>query len=259
MTKIFVIDDSVGACVAVERMLSPQGFDVVWENDAVTALRTVERHAPDLIVCDVILPEIDGFELCQSLRSNPLLDRVPVVLISGEVGEATRARAEESGAATILEKPFEAPALVEVVRETLDQAESLPRETDDDPMAAALRQRLSSELDGLSVLAGRYACIADGDGRVVAAATSVPATLGPNAQKGLQVACRLAKEARRAADRADGPIRLTLEADDRIRIVEGVESDLFLVVELSDVSSLGKARFLLRRLRARLSSMLRVA
>lgn len=258
MAKIFVIDDSVGACVAIERMLTPQGFDVVWEKDAVTALRTVERHAPDLVISDVILPEIDGFELCQSMRSNPLLDRVPVILISGEVNDEIRARAREYGAATIIPKPFDATVLVDAVRETLDRVEAHPAVTRDEPLTTGLRQRLAGELDVFTALRCRFSCIADAEGHVIAAGNPDPSTLmRPSAQRALQNICRLAVDARNAASQPEGPLRLTLELDDGIRIVEMLEGGQLLVVELEDVSVLGKSRYLMRRLRTRLSGILR--
>ena len=260
MSKIFVIDDSVGACVAIERMLTPQGFDVVWEKDAVTALRTIERHAPDLVICDIVLPEIDGFELCQSLRSNPLLDRVPVVLISGEVSDKTRERARACDAAAIVEKPFDVTTLVETVRNTLDGVVAASSDalepTDEDMVPEALRQRLISELDGFAEIRCRLTCIANAEGSVIACNNPDSSALPPKAQRDLRSLCRLATDALHNMREGSRSLRLTVELEDRVRLVEALEGGWLLVIEVEDLSNLGKARFLMRRLRPRLVSML---
>lgn len=256
MSKVFVIDDSVSVCVAIERMLGEHGFDVVWERDAVTALSTVEKHVPDLIICDLVLPEIDGYEICRSLRANPLLGRVPVVLISGAVDEDVRMRARDADAAAIIAKPFTADRLVDTVQSVLSALE--PSMFHGGPRArpTLLYERMAAELERFAVLGCRYCCVLDTDAEVVAATGAAkPGVIGTDTARELRGLAALVADA--DSESGDAPLtRLTLEREGGVLIVDPLDKGYLLVVSLADARLLGKARFVTRRLRSWLTRLL---
>jgi CheY-like chemotaxis protein/predicted regulator of Ras-like GTPase activity (Roadblock/LC7/MglB family) len=113
MTKVLVVDDSLSVRKVVERALAGRRIDVVEAASGSVALELIERESPDLIVCDVIMPDQDGCDICAFVKSHPRLARTPVLLMSGIVSDSVRERAARVGADDILLKPFAAADLVE--------------------------------------------------------------------------------------------------------------------------------------------------
>ena len=113
MTKVLVVDDSLSVRKVVERALAGRRIDVVQAASGSVALELIERESPDVIVCDVIMPDHDGCDICAFVKSHPRLGRTPVLLMSGVVDDSVRERAAHVGADDILLKPFAADDLVE--------------------------------------------------------------------------------------------------------------------------------------------------
>src|SRR5262245_31767743 len=113
MPKVLVVDDSRSVRKVVERALAGRRIDVVEAASGSVALELIQRESPDLIVCDVIMPDQGGCEICAFVKSHPQLARTPVLLMSGIVDDAVRERAARVGADDILFKPFGAGDLVE--------------------------------------------------------------------------------------------------------------------------------------------------
>jgi CheY-like chemotaxis protein/predicted regulator of Ras-like GTPase activity (Roadblock/LC7/MglB family) len=113
MTKVLVVDDSLSVRKVVERALAGRRIDVVQAASGSVALELIERESPDVIVCDVIMPDQDGCDICAFVKRHPRLGRTPVLLMSGIVDDSVRERAARVGADDILLKPFAADDLVE--------------------------------------------------------------------------------------------------------------------------------------------------
>jgi CheY-like chemotaxis protein/predicted regulator of Ras-like GTPase activity (Roadblock/LC7/MglB family) len=113
MTKVLVVDDSLSVRKVVERALAGRRIDVVEAASGSVALELIERESPDVIVCDVIMPDQDGCDICAFVKNHPRLGRTPVLLMSGIVDDGVRERAARVGADDILLKPFTADDLVE--------------------------------------------------------------------------------------------------------------------------------------------------
>ena len=113
MTKVLVVDDSLSVRKVVERALTGRRIDVVQAASGSVALELIERESPDVIVCDVIMPDQDGCDICAFVKNHPRLGRTPVLLMSGIVDDSVRERAARVGADDILLKPFAADDLVE--------------------------------------------------------------------------------------------------------------------------------------------------
>lgn len=80
--KILVVDDEPGTLTFLERVLRKQGYDVVTAVDGLDALVKVRREPPDLVVLDVMMPEINGYDVCFQLRFNRDFEQIPILLIT---------------------------------------------------------------------------------------------------------------------------------------------------------------------------------
>jgi CheY-like chemotaxis protein/predicted regulator of Ras-like GTPase activity (Roadblock/LC7/MglB family) len=112
MSKVLVVDDSLSVRKVVERALAGRQIDVVCAASGSEALERLERDAPDVVVCDVVMPDRDGYEICEFIKSHPRLAHTPVLLMSGIVNDEVRARAAQAKSAGILAKPFAADDLL---------------------------------------------------------------------------------------------------------------------------------------------------
>ncbi|HEU5192195.1 MAG TPA: response regulator [Methylomirabilota bacterium] len=119
MAKVLVVDDSLSVRKVVERALVARQLEVVSAASGNEAIAQIERELPDLVVCDVVMPDRDGYEICRFVKSHPKLGRVPVLLISGIVNGTVLEQAAEARSDDVLRKPFEAAELVRKVSELL--------------------------------------------------------------------------------------------------------------------------------------------
>ena len=112
MPKVLVIDDSISVRKVVERALAGKQVDVVCAASGSEALECLERDAPDVIVCDVVMPDRDGYEICEFVKKHPRLGEIPVLLMSGIVNDEVRQRAARARSEGVLAKPFAAEDLL---------------------------------------------------------------------------------------------------------------------------------------------------
>lgn len=119
MAKVLVVDDSLSVRKVVERALVARQLEVVSAASGNEAIAQLEREQPDLVVCDVVMPDRDGYDICRFVKGHPRLGRVPVLLISGIVNNAVLEQAAEARSDDVLRKPFEAAELVRKVSELL--------------------------------------------------------------------------------------------------------------------------------------------
>jgi CheY-like chemotaxis protein/predicted regulator of Ras-like GTPase activity (Roadblock/LC7/MglB family) len=112
MAKVLVVDDSLSVRKVVERALIGRQIEVVCAATGGEALERIERDEPDVIVCDVVMPDKDGYEICEFVKRHPRLSRTPVLLMSGIVNDDVRARAARVQSADVLSKPFAAEDLL---------------------------------------------------------------------------------------------------------------------------------------------------
>jgi two-component system response regulator MprA len=127
--RILVVDDDVAITHALRRALSFAGYSVEIAHDGEAGLRHVRDSTPDLVILDVLMPGVDGFEFCRRLRSG---DDTPVLMLTARDEVADRVRGLDAGADDYLVKPFAADELLARVRALLRRRE--PRD-----LAATLR------------------------------------------------------------------------------------------------------------------------
>jgi len=112
---IACIDDSPTVLQAIRSFLDDRSFSVLMIDNPVKALMQIVRSKPDLILLDVTMPNLDGYELCSLLRKHPHFRHTPVIMVTGNTGFIDRARAKLVGASGYLTKPFTQSDLVKMV------------------------------------------------------------------------------------------------------------------------------------------------
>ncbi len=112
---IACIDDSAAVLNAINSFLDDKSFSVVMINDPVRALMQVVRIKPDLILLDVEMPNLDGYELCSLLRKHSLFKTTPIIMVTGNTGFLDRAKAKLVRASGYLTKPFNQSELLKIV------------------------------------------------------------------------------------------------------------------------------------------------
>jgi DNA-binding response OmpR family regulator len=122
VAKILIAEDSATAVELIKRTLSPLGHQIVIANDGENAERMILDEKPDLIILDIIMPRMNGFQLCRSLRSNPGFKDLPIIMITSMDRESDRYWGLKQGASEYLVKPVDPNLLLERVKAYLPSA-----------------------------------------------------------------------------------------------------------------------------------------
>jgi len=122
VAKILIAEDSATAVELIKRTLSPLGHQIVIANDGENAERLILDEKPDLIILDIIMPRMNGFQLCRSLRSNPGFRDLPIIMITSMDRESDRYWGLKQGASEYLVKPVDPNLLLERVKAYLPSA-----------------------------------------------------------------------------------------------------------------------------------------
>jgi PAS domain S-box-containing protein len=120
--RILLADDNADMRQYIQNILMPE-FEVEAVADGAKALRAVLGSAPDLVLTDIMMPELDGFGLLKKLRNDPLRQGIPIIMLSARAGEEARVEGLEAGADDYLVKPFNARELLARVRVNLELAD----------------------------------------------------------------------------------------------------------------------------------------
>ncbi|HDR04149.1 MAG TPA: response regulator [Candidatus Marinimicrobia bacterium] len=116
---ILVADDSSTVRKFVSFSLKLQDYIVITAEDGMDALEKISQTAVDLAIVDLNMPNMDGFELIETIRQSEDYKNLPIIILSSERGEGTKQRGFELGANTYLEKPFDAKVIQEQVAKLL--------------------------------------------------------------------------------------------------------------------------------------------
>ncbi|NES80175.1 MAG: response regulator transcription factor [Moorea sp. SIO2B7] len=124
-TKLLLIDDDPNLILLVKDYLEFRGYKVVTAANGREALEILDRETPDMIICDVMMPEMDGYALVESVRQDPRTNWIPVLFLSAKGQSQDRVKGLNKGADVYMVKPFEPEELVAQVESSLKQANRL--------------------------------------------------------------------------------------------------------------------------------------
>ncbi len=121
--KVLVVDDEPDIVEFLEKTLRADGYLVLPAYDGIAALDMASTEKPDLIILDIMMPMMSGYEVCEQLKSNPATQQIPVLCVSSAHSADARAKSMRSGAVNLVTKPFLPQELLAQVRRYLPQGE----------------------------------------------------------------------------------------------------------------------------------------
>lgn len=256
MPKVLVVDDSVSVRKVVEKALEHLRVEVLSAASGTEAIERIERDRPDLVVCDVILPDKDGYQVCEFVRAHPAIGRTPVLLISGVVNNTVLARAAEVRSNAVMFKPFASDELVRKIDGLLGErtngfAAPGPRDAQGTQphgvqTAPAAPGDLKARLAALGATPGvRFAALADREGFLIETAGD----LAPELEvAGALAACLAESSGGLGRELAQGALLgIILEYESGLLVLHGVGPSALLAVALSDPAALGKIRYFVKK------------
>jgi len=116
VTRILAVDDEPHILKLVCFSLTARGYEMLEASDGLRALEIAEQEHPDLILLDVMMPALDGYETCRRLKANPATADIPVVMLSAKSQKAEQAVGLQAGALDYITKPFTPKDLAEQVK-----------------------------------------------------------------------------------------------------------------------------------------------
>jgi DNA-binding NarL/FixJ family response regulator len=125
---ILVVDDDLGTRLSISDYLELSGYSVVTANDGQEALAMVDHYHPDLIVTDIIMPRMNGYELVRRVRQQPGFRLLPVILLTARTKTQERILGYQSGCDLYLPKPFELEELAAAIRNLLERSHIIQSE-----------------------------------------------------------------------------------------------------------------------------------
>ncbi|MGE0640054.1 MAG: response regulator transcription factor [Thermoanaerobaculia bacterium] len=120
--RILIVDDEPNIVLSLEFLLGKAGYEVVVARDGESALAAAASSQPALVVLDLMLPDIDGYEVCRRLRQDPATAAVRIVVLTARGRDAERVRGLEEGADAYVTKPFSTRELIATVNELLGRS-----------------------------------------------------------------------------------------------------------------------------------------
>lgn len=119
MTRVLLVDDETDMAWAVQQSLEAEGYQVLPAQDGLEALELARQHHPDLIILDIVMPGLDGLQLCRRFREDPALEQVPILFLTVRKAIEDRIRGLDHGADDYIIKPFDLGELSARVRALL--------------------------------------------------------------------------------------------------------------------------------------------
>lgn len=119
MARVLIVDDNADLLAILSSRFRAHGFEALEASDGAEALEVAATSVPDVVVLDVMMPELNGYQVCRQIRDDPALSHIPVVLLTAKDGEADKFWGSEVGATLYLTKPIDPAQVVSQVEALL--------------------------------------------------------------------------------------------------------------------------------------------
>jgi twitching motility two-component system response regulator PilG len=119
--KILIVEDEESLLKLESILLTSKGYEVRGVANGQAALEAIAEEKPDLVLLDIMLPEIDGFEVCQRIKADPETQDLPVIMLTAKKSREDMARGEKVGADWYITKPFKSAMVIETIQRFLGQ------------------------------------------------------------------------------------------------------------------------------------------
>jgi twitching motility two-component system response regulator PilG len=139
---VLVVDDSPTVRKIVQLTLQRERIRVVTAGDGLSALAAVADEQPDLILLDIMLPRMDGYNICQVVRKNMAYRDLPIIMLSGKDGLFDKMRGKLAGSTEYITKPFDSAELVQTVRRHLESPAVRERAAQRSAQRQQIRRRM---------------------------------------------------------------------------------------------------------------------
>ena len=117
--KILIVEDDPSFSRAITHIIEKEGYDVISASNGMAGLRMAKDENPDLLILDVMLPGLDGFEICSRLRQDPLTAKLPIIMLSAKGQDVDKTTGLKVGASEYLTKPIDRALLLEKITSLL--------------------------------------------------------------------------------------------------------------------------------------------
>ena len=121
---ILIVDDEEYIVTSLEYVMKSAGYEVVVSYDGEQAIDKVKETAPDLLILDVMMPKLDGFEVCEKIRANPLWESIRIIMLTAKGRDSERDKGISLGADAYMTKPFSTRDILKRVTELLGDTDT---------------------------------------------------------------------------------------------------------------------------------------
>ncbi|MCX7785798.1 MAG: response regulator [candidate division WOR-3 bacterium] len=119
MSKILVVEDDANLSKLIRIRLEENGFEVITAYDGLEGISQVRKHKPDLIVLDLMLPKLDGYQVCTIIKNHEAFSKIPIVILTARSSIEAKEIALKTGAEAFIVKPFDGQKLVATIKNLL--------------------------------------------------------------------------------------------------------------------------------------------
>jgi DNA-binding response OmpR family regulator len=119
---VLVVDDDPYILMSLEFLMRKSGYNVLVARNGTEALEILDSQKPNLVLLDIMMPDVDGYEICKQIRKTPSLNHTRIIFLSAKTNEADIQKGLDMGASRYITKPFSTRELVKEVKELLQEA-----------------------------------------------------------------------------------------------------------------------------------------
>jgi two-component system response regulator VicR len=120
LKKILIVDDEIDVVEVIEMLLKSESYEVLKAYDGKEALGILEEETPDLVILDIMMPEIDGVEVCRRMRKLDKMSDIPIIMFSAKLSAQDKKNSFDAGADGFITKPFNARGFISGIKTYLE-------------------------------------------------------------------------------------------------------------------------------------------